>query len=216
MKERFLTLFFCLFAVALSEAALTWDTAVYKHTATLDEDRTAAIFRFENTGDAPVHILAVQPSCGCTVAQLEKRVYDPGESGEIELEFTYGARTGLQNLNVSVMTSESRTPTILRMEVMIPVLVEVTPRILYWRQGEPMEARTVRVALNVESGIEIVEVRSGNSAFGHKLVPGNEPGEYSLEITPPEDGMRQMGRFDLITKAPKTEQGVYPIFVGVR
>src|SRR5690606_30115965 len=147
-----------------------------------------ATFHFQNTGTTPVQILEVRPSCGCIVAQLEKQVYQPGESGEIDLKFPYGSRTGLQNVNVNVRTSESSTPTNLRMEVMIPVLVELTPRILYWRQGEPMEPRTVKVSLNAESGIEIVEVRPGNGAFSHKLVSGSEPGEHILEITPPEDG----------------------------
>ncbi len=216
MKERFLILFFCLCGLTLSDAALTWESTLYQHTATVDEDHAVATFPFQNTGNTPVQILEVRPSCGCTVAQLEKRIYQPGESGEIELKFTYGARTGLQNVNVSVLTSNRTIPINLSLEVMIPVLVELTPRILYWRQGESMEPRTVRVTLHAESGLELVEVKSGNSAFSHKLIPGDNPGEYALEITPPEDGRRQMDRIDLVTKAPDREETVYPVWVGIR
>ena len=42
-----------------------------------------AVFRFTNTGTAPLLIYNVVPSCDCTAVKWKKRPIKPGESGEI-------------------------------------------------------------------------------------------------------------------------------------
>ena len=43
-----------------------------------------AVFRFTNTGTAPLLIYNVVPSCDCTAVKWKKRPIKPGESGEIQ------------------------------------------------------------------------------------------------------------------------------------
>jgi hypothetical protein len=45
----------------------------------------SVMLRFKNAGNAPLEIQKVNTSCGCTTTKLEKMVYEPGESGEIEV-----------------------------------------------------------------------------------------------------------------------------------
>ena len=45
-------------------------------------------FAFTNTGRAPLKITKIKSTCGCTVTQLEKREYVPGESGTIKVTYT--------------------------------------------------------------------------------------------------------------------------------
>ncbi len=217
MRVRFVSVvwFLCCVVASAAASSLSWESKRFEHTAKPGEERVTATFHFTNTGTAPVEIINMRATCGCTVPELEKRVYEPGESGEIDVVFTYGSRTGEQQLRVSVFTDEQAAATQLQLLVNIPQMVELSPRIVYWRRGEPMEPRTVRIKVATEHGIAIMQVRPHNNAFAHKLVE-NEAGEYTLEITPPTDGERQMGRFDLVSNFPEDNPRVFPVFVGVR
>ncbi len=44
-------------------------------------------FRCTNTGDKPLYLLEVRPSCGCTLADYTKEPIAPGKEGKIEAQF---------------------------------------------------------------------------------------------------------------------------------
>ena len=46
-------------------------------------DDVHGVFHFENTGDQPLTIQKVAPSCGCLAPQLPKKIYAPGERGKL-------------------------------------------------------------------------------------------------------------------------------------
>ena len=45
------------------------------------------IFKFTNVGDAPLIFNRISSSCGCTVPKRPEKPVQPGESGEIEVEY---------------------------------------------------------------------------------------------------------------------------------
>jgi hypothetical protein len=45
------------------------------------------VFHFRNTGDAPLDILKVRSSCGCTAALVSSTQIGPGEAGEVRATF---------------------------------------------------------------------------------------------------------------------------------
>ena len=45
------------------------------------------VFKFKNTGDAPLIISSVKSSCGCTVPKKPEKPILPGENGEIEVKY---------------------------------------------------------------------------------------------------------------------------------
>ena len=67
-------------------------------------------FKFKNTGDKPLIIQSVSPSCGCTVADYPKKPIAPGEEAEITGSFDSKGREGLQHKTISVFanTKESQ------------------------------------------------------------------------------------------------------------
>lgn len=67
--------------------------------------KLALSFRFKNTGDNPLVIRSVQPSCGCTVADYPKEPIAPGAEGEITGEFDSKGREGLQHKELTVMSN---------------------------------------------------------------------------------------------------------------
>jgi len=45
------------------------------------------VFKFKNTGDAPLIVSDVKSSCGCTVPKKPTEPILPGENGEIEVKY---------------------------------------------------------------------------------------------------------------------------------
>lgn len=60
----------------------------------------------KNTGQAPLEIRQVKPSCGCTVADFP-RVVAPGTAGELSLEFDSNERPpGYQSFRITIYTND--------------------------------------------------------------------------------------------------------------
>jgi hypothetical protein len=49
-------------------------------------------FKFTNTGDSLLKITKVSKTCGCTPYTLEKKKYEPGESGALKVSYKAGVR----------------------------------------------------------------------------------------------------------------------------
>jgi len=64
--------------------------------------RLEVAFRFKNTGDKPLVIERVQPSCGCTVAEQPKEPIAPGAEGTVKATFDSKGRVGTNHKTLSV------------------------------------------------------------------------------------------------------------------
>jgi hypothetical protein len=69
----------------------------------VDTSVVQTTFEFENSGDQPVRLLAVRPSCGCTVPHFTSAAVAPGEKGVVEVAFDPVARTGKVQQSVVVI-----------------------------------------------------------------------------------------------------------------
>lgn len=49
-------------------------------------------FKFSNSGDAPIIVNEVKPSCGCSVAEFTKTPVKPGESGTVSVTYNAAAK----------------------------------------------------------------------------------------------------------------------------
>lgn len=75
-------------------------------------------FIIENTGDAPLEILSVKPSCSCTVADYTREAIAPGESGYIVA--SYSAKSpGVFNKSVTVKLNTAEGRRILKLKGMV-------------------------------------------------------------------------------------------------
>ena len=68
------------------------------------------IFKFTNTGDAPLIISKVKSSCGCTVPKKPEEPIMPGMTGEIEVK--YDTNRVMPIRKTITVTSNAETPTI--------------------------------------------------------------------------------------------------------
>lgn len=68
------------------------------------------VFKFKNTGDAPLIVSKVKSSCGCTVPKKPEEPIMPGMTGEIEVK--YDTKRVMPIRKTITVTSNADTPTV--------------------------------------------------------------------------------------------------------
>ena len=181
---KYLLLSLCVFAGS-AFAQLAWETTEQTFNSKPQDKEVVGKYKFTNTGSTPIKIENVRTSCGCTTAQLKKTDYAPGESGEIEVKFTFSGRTGKQEKAITVDTSANpQQQTILKLHVYIEEAVEVEPDVVLWRVGEKPIPKSIHIAIADDISAKIVSVTSNNPAFKVKLTELRAGKEYEAQIIP--------------------------------
>src|SRR5215470_10623695 len=140
-------------------AALTFDPSQVELHPSITDKTAVAHFKFKNTGEKPVKILAVHPSCGCTTAKLDHDTIAPNEAGEIVATFNIGQRTGLQKKTITVSTDDSPdTPMMLTLTANIPQLIQLAPAFVYWSAKDVLTPRSIKVNVGADYPVEKLNV----------------------------------------------------------
>jgi hypothetical protein len=85
-------------------------------------------FKFTNVGKDVLKIDRLQGTCKCTVPDLQKKEYAPGESGEITVQFHSPKFEGDTSQHVMVFSNDSNDPRVeLEIKAYVQLLVKVTP-----------------------------------------------------------------------------------------
>ena len=71
------------------------------------------IYEITNTGDQPLIISNVEPTCGCTVPEYTKEPVMPGKKAKITLNFDSSSFEGLVNKQAKVFANVERNPIML-------------------------------------------------------------------------------------------------------
>lgn len=77
------------------------------------QDKLEAVFNVKNTGDEPLKLLKVKPSCGCTVVKYDS-IIQPGASTAIKSTVNIKGRKGSLSKGVRV-TSNAQNDSIVRL-----------------------------------------------------------------------------------------------------
>ena len=176
-------------AAVSTSAEVTWDQKQFEVRTQPGDEQVQRSFTFTNASEQQVEVTSVKSSCGCTTAGLEKTVYAPGEPGQIDVSFEIGDRKGRQIKKVVVRTDDPATPvTTLTLDVEIPNVVELSPRLLMWKADEPREPKTLDVTLKSTEPIQIVGVRADADGLETNVEEIKPSEHYRVTITPPASG----------------------------
>lgn len=174
-----------------------------------DEEPAKVEFQFRNIGSGPLTITSIKPSCGCTVPQMDKSVYEPNETGTIKVQFDPKGRQGAVARTIQVFTDSKDTPntTINVRSFVRPVVLTVPGDVLNFEAVQKGEstAREVRVfgrfpefevqrASTSDPMMYDVEVSSvgevqwaGETLYEHvirvTLKPGAKPGQHNTSLS---------------------------------
>lgn len=114
MKKLFTILFIGLIGFAVNAqdkvAKIEFETETIDY-GTIEKGADGVrVFKFKNTGNAPLIITKVKSSCGCTVPKKPKDPIMPGETGEIEVK--YDTKRVMPIRKTITVTSNAERPTI--------------------------------------------------------------------------------------------------------
>ncbi len=85
-------------------------------------------FAFKNVGTGTLMIDRVQSTCGCTVPQLKKKEYAPGESGVIDVTFRAPSTKGKVNKHLYIVSNDPKQPRFeLGIKAVVTVKVSISP-----------------------------------------------------------------------------------------
>jgi hypothetical protein len=175
----------CFAVTTATQAALVFEKTELDLKPDMGATKLDAVFNYENKGDAPIHIKAVKPSCGCTTAALAKNDVAPGEKGTITATFNIGDRTGVQVKTVTVETDDPKAPqTVLTFKATIAQMLDVTPNLVFWQANEAAQPKTIIAKASKGVTVNKVDVISSSGDFTAKVEPGSTAGEFKIQVQP--------------------------------
>jgi hypothetical protein len=78
----------------MAMAKITFDNPVHNFGTIYEGTEVEHTFEFTNTGDSPLIISDVKPSCGCTTPEYTKEPVAPNQKGKIVLKFNSQGKVG--------------------------------------------------------------------------------------------------------------------------
>lgn len=96
---------------------ITYDSLLYHLPDVIEGDVIHHDIHFTNTGDAPLSISYVKPSCGCTQPSFPFLDIAPGESGVIGVDYHSVGKDGPQMAELTVTTNTIPKTSVVTLEV---------------------------------------------------------------------------------------------------
>jgi len=138
-----------------------------------------ASYAFQNTGNTPVKVLDIHTSCGCTVPELAKRNYEPGETGVLKVKFEVGDRQGLQSKTITLRTDAGEYA--LQLVANIPQRLVISPRLVVFRPSDT-GARSIKLSFNSDTPFTKVRLTEVAPPFVATLTTDKEGLEYTVTV----------------------------------
>jgi len=167
--------------------AIAFESEVLDFGRFREDELRSGVFRFASMGSEPLRILSVKATCGCTVPELAKSVYEPGEQGTIAITFD-PTSPGEQSKYVNVITNAAAGPIRLEVKAQPAAILEIEPRILHLdaaRLGET-HVRTVEL-VPMTPAFVVASVTTTNPSIRAVPGPARADGVIPLEVTVPSD-----------------------------
>jgi len=148
-------------------------------------EKVTANFKFRNEGAGVLEIMDVKTSCGCTSAKPEKRVYQPGEEGNIEVSFNPSRFQGAITKTVTILTNDpekSRYTCKIQADIIVDVMV--SPRVLFVQNLKRGENRTETITVSTErlESLDLSGLESDRDFVNYELVKVDGK-KYEIKVT---------------------------------
>ena len=208
-----LLVFFC----ERAGAQMQWEQPSQQFRRAPQDEGLDVRYRFRNGGREAVTVVAIKPACGCTSVQLEKKTYRPGESGEIEVRFTFGGREGEQWKTIEVETDPpygAATVVDLRVTIHDPLKLETS--LVFWRCGDGGEAKAVQITATASEPVQIKRVISSNPRIEVKLETVKVGEHYVVTVRPTDTSRKESAEIFLIADVPEDAPRTYILHARVK
>jgi hypothetical protein len=166
--------------------ALAWEKETLELEAQPDQPEVRGEFVFKNTSRRTLEVKSVTASCGCTTPALEKKTYQPGETGKIQVTFAVGDRSGLQDKMIEVTTNDPDEdhPTELELRIQIHAYLSFLPQAVFWEVGEPTREKTITCSALMARAITLTEAKAESPEIEVRVEVFEAGRTYLLHLKP--------------------------------
>lgn len=160
-----------LLIASVCQAKIKWDSNELKLGADLGGRTCEFAFVFTNVGKLPIEFDTPSASCACTLVEFDETVFLPGESGVVKGTYNTSGRRGSNRVTITAsgneIDGEVRRPFAdkLKLIVMVPEIVKITPGIILWRKSEGISTKTIRFEINKASPVSLKQANVSTNAF---------------------------------------------------
>jgi hypothetical protein len=163
-------------------AEITFESTIHDFGDVLGKSKNAGEFKFENTGNAVLKIGKIKRTCGCTVFELAKKEYEPGEKGVIKVQYSASNRPGSAMKHLYVPSNAKNNPKVeLTIKANITLKVKAAPQIITLTLGkENAGCQPITLASTDGVPFKIISFSSSNDTITAEFDPSAEGTEFVL------------------------------------
>lgn len=175
-----------------------------------------ATFRFTNHSGRAVTIKELKPSCGCLNPRLEKRVYQPGDSGSFSVRVeTAGEKPGPKEYTIDVICDGPRPRQVqLTFKFILPEKkVVITPRaLIFYQLGGGATEREIIVTDFRDDPLEIIGISCKSEFVSARVTQAGTTkfGHYEARVLVKVAGVVPPGKQETLLEL-KTDDPTYPL-----
>ncbi|MHC5059865.1 MAG: DUF1573 domain-containing protein [Planctomycetota bacterium] len=139
-------------------------------------------FNFTNIGKGTLKITKIQSTCGCTVPQLKKKSYEPGESGKINVTFRTPSREGKTTKRLYILSNDKANPKYaLTLKANVEVKMSYKPKSLKLSlKAENADAQPITLTSKDGKSFAIKSFTSSRQVITADFDPAVEATEFVL------------------------------------
>ena len=212
-----LSVLFYLLSTAVCFAQLDWKTENIEVKTTPDQKSISGSYTFTNTGKTTIEIVKIATSCGCTTAELKKRRYEPGESGDIKAVLTMPPENPGDVIKYVYVKTDEKNAKLKKLRIMAkrPKYLIFDNRYIKWKhKDEPVEKF---INIEVEEGYKmtIAKLESSNPDFKVSLITVEKGKKYKISVKPPHTKKPIRTMLRVITDYPEKKPLVFTLSARV-
>ena len=138
---------------------LSWDRTEARIELLPHESEVRASYKVTNNSDTPLRIDKLESSCGSTLSTINRRILHPGDTAKVTGIFNKGKRQGKNHSTIKVFLEGRDDPAaVLDLVAQIPVLIEASPRILYWKSDSLQKEQQIELLLDTRYVNQIANI----------------------------------------------------------
>jgi hypothetical protein len=162
---------------------IKFDTVVHDFCDVSPDSVNTCKFGFKNTGRGTLEITQTKGTCKCTVPDLQKKVYAPGEAGEISVQFHAPTYQGPTSQNIFVSSNDPENPRVeLTIRAHVQSQVRVTPESMNLSLIDANNAGAVAITLKSidNERFAVTGIASEGNVFTVDFDPNNISDTHTL------------------------------------
>ncbi|MBU0678756.1 MAG: DUF1573 domain-containing protein [Verrucomicrobia bacterium] len=166
-------------------------------------------FEVRNSGQTSLEITRVKPSCGCTVANLSRKIVPPNETAEITTRLNLRGRSGRQRKHITVESNDPQNPGLrLTLEGDVINELEVRPNRIFYGQIQSTNpiTRAIEIISQSETPLNITDIIVSHPQIETALETLQEGKHFRLQVVLNPAGLTEpvlRGTIRLRTDSPR-------------